>query len=241
MGPARQCRRVAVLAHRFDAVRRVRRWHDRAQSDHGHRRSFRYACCGFHLRGRAVCANSLDVRMEQADETILNEIEQFVLHPQVVSRALTLALDELRPATGQAERERTHLDKDRRTVAREIENLTRALALGGDLRSLVSALQQAEARQAAIDTAVRALDDRAVLTPRTVLRHLIANKITLQAIEHGERRVYRYSGTFTIGGLFEGTIVQERWRPQRDSNPRYRRERPASWASGRWGRDVNSK
>ena len=26
------------------------------------------------------------------------------------------------------------------------------------------------------------------------------------------------------------------WRPQRDSNPRYRRERPASWASGRWGR-----
>src|SRR5215469_6218481 len=27
------------------------------------------------------------------------------------------------------------------------------------------------------------------------------------------------------------------WRPQGDSNPRYRRERAMSWASGRWGRN----
>lgn len=41
---------------------------------------------------------------------------------------------------------------------------------------------------------------------RTVLRHLIVNRITLEAIRRGGRLVYRYSGTFTIGGLFEGTM-----------------------------------
>jgi hypothetical protein len=29
------------------------------------------------------------------------------------------------------------------------------------------------------------------------------------------------------------------WRPQGDSNPRYRRERAMSWASRRWGRTKN--
>ena len=41
---------------------------------------------------------------------------------------------------------------------------------------------------------------------RTVLRHLIADRITLEAVQRGKKRVYRYSGTFTIGGLFEGTM-----------------------------------
>jgi DNA invertase Pin-like site-specific DNA recombinase len=201
---------------------------------HGHHRSYWYACCGFHLRGRAVCANSLEVRIEQADETILADLEQFVLHPQVVSRAVELALDELRPVAGSAERERSRLDKERRTVTREIENLTRAVALGGDLRSLISALRQAEVRQAKMDAALRAIDEPSIVTPRSakelktqvlakvsawrtelrqdaaaarrVLRRLIANRIKLQPVQQGDRRVYRYSGTFTIGGLFEGTM-----------------------------------
>lgn len=199
---------------------------------HGQRRSYWYACCAFHQRGRAVCPNSLDVRIELADEAILADLEQFVLHPQVVDRAIALALDELRPANGNAERER--LDRDRRSAASEIDNLTRALALGGDLQSLVDALRHAETRRTQIDAALRAIDERAAFTPRavkdlraqvlakvadwrttlrqdasearTVLRHLIANRITLKAIQRGGERVYRYSGTFSIGGLFEGTI-----------------------------------
>ena len=201
---------------------------------HGQQRSFRYACCAFHQRGSTVCANSLDVRIEQADEAILADLEQFVLHPQVVDRAIALALDELRPANGQAERERIRLEKDRRTIAGEIGNLTRALALGGDLHSLVHALKQAEDQQAQIDASLRALDERAMFTrrdadelrdqvvakvadwrttlrqdapeARTVLRRLIADRITLKAIRRGGKRMYRYSGTFTIGGLFEGTL-----------------------------------
>ncbi len=35
--------------------------------------------------------------------------------------------------------------------------------------------------------------------------------------------------------------VQQVWRPQRDSNPRFSLERAASWASGRWGRTDKSR
>jgi hypothetical protein len=201
---------------------------------HGSRRAFRYACCGFHMKGRAVCANSLDVRMEQADDVILSDIEQFVLHPQVVARAIDLALDDLQPLNGHADRERARLDQDRRAVAAEIGNLTRALAVGGDLHSLIDALKQAEARQAVIDAAIRALEDRAAFTPRAatdlrtqvlakvaawrttlrqdasearaVLRCLLTDRISLEAVPYGDGRVYRYRGTFTVGGLFEGTL-----------------------------------
>jgi hypothetical protein len=34
----------------------------------------------------------------------------------------------------------------------------------------------------------------------------------------------------------EVSVAIRRWRPQGDSNPRYRRERAMSWASRRWGR-----
>ncbi len=35
--------------------------------------------------------------------------------------------------------------------------------------------------------------------------------------------------------LDDGAVKSKSTRPQRDSNPCYRRERPVSWASGRWG------
>src|SRR4029079_18136445 len=47
------------------------------------------------------------------------------------------------------------------------------------------------------------------------------------------RRRYRgYSMPYSQYGRTTGRS----WRPQGDSNPRYRRERAMSWASRRWGR-----
>ena len=71
-------------------------------------------------------------------------IEGFVLHPKVVSRALELAIEVLRPSSGHTDRERARLDKNLQNVRTEIGHLTRALAAGGDLPSLLAALQQAE-------------------------------------------------------------------------------------------------
>ena len=46
------------------------------------------------------------------------------------------------------------------------------------------------------------------------------------------------SGTRPAGFAVRSSVPK--WRPQRDSNPRYRRERAMSWASRRWGRAASS-
>ena len=70
--------------------------------------------------------------MRAADDAILEEIEGYVLHPDVIERALALAIDELRPKTGRVEDERGRLRTEIRTVEQELERLTTALATGGD-------------------------------------------------------------------------------------------------------------
>ena len=122
-------------------------------------------------------------------------------------------------------------------------NLTRALAAGGDLPSLVAALQQAERQRHSLESAIAATRhsqrfttqtakdlESQVLTKladwrttlrqdppaaRQVLRQLISNRIALEAVKEQGRRLYHYSGTFTIGGLFEGFL-----RPQTLASPK---------------------
>ena len=54
---------------------------------HRKHRAFFYECASFHRRGPQVCANSLNVPLASADDTILDELETYVLHPHVVARA----------------------------------------------------------------------------------------------------------------------------------------------------------
>ena len=124
----------------------------------------------------------------------------------------------------------------------EIENLTRALAAGGDLPSLIAALQQAEQRRRALEVAIdaarreqlfTAADARALQSKvlakvdewrtamrqeareaRAVLRQLLVERVTLERAEHDGRRCYRYRGKFTTGGIFEGLL-----RPQMVTSP----------------------
>ena len=52
---------------------------------------------------------------------------------------------------------------------------------------------------------------------RLVLRHLLTDRISMEATQQDGRRCYRYAGAFTIGGLFEGFL-----RPQTLASPRGR-------------------
>ncbi len=201
---------------------------------HGAKRSFWYACSAFHHRGRSVCANSLEVRIERADDAILDDVEQFVIHPKVVGRAIELALEELRPSSGRVDQQRESLEREVAAVRIEIANLTRALAAGGDMPSLIAALQSAERRRQSTEATIAALGQTQAFTTRhaknleaqvlekvaawrstlrqepsearQVLRTLIQERIALEATERDSERFYRYRGTFTIGGLFEGAI-----------------------------------
>ena len=124
---------------------------------HGRRRAFFYACSAFHHRGKTICANGLDAPMHAADDAILGEIEGYVLHPDVVDRALALALDELRPKAGRVEDERGRLRAEIRKVERELDRLTTALATGGDLSSVVRAIQSRERVYAGLTARLRSL------------------------------------------------------------------------------------
>ena len=76
---------------------------------HGRQRGYFYARLAFHHRGRVICANSLDAPLELVNDVILGDIEQFVRHLQVVSRARALVLEELQPARGVVQAKRSRL------------------------------------------------------------------------------------------------------------------------------------
>ena len=210
---------------------------------HRHQRAYFYACSSFHRRGRSVCTNSLDAPLMSTDDAILSEIEEYVLHPDVVERAIILALDELRPPAEVVESERHRLLTDLRTLERELEQLTGALAAGGDLPSLLDGMRAREGRRASVGERLRHLDRTrdfttrsatrlerdlrlklgdwrrllrgAVREARQILRALIQDRIDFTPEVQGTRRLYRYEGTFSVGPLFDGVID-----PQALASPR---------------------
>jgi site-specific DNA recombinase len=46
---------------------------------HGSKRSFRYVCATHHYRGRAICANGLELRQPVADDSVLDLVEADIL------------------------------------------------------------------------------------------------------------------------------------------------------------------
>ncbi len=167
------------------------------------------------------------------DTSILNEIERYVLHPKVVRRALTLALEELQSTDGRVEQDRSRLRRELRTVEDELARLTEALAFGGDLRSLIEAIETRERRRDALVGQIGNLEQprvfeawntsglertlRAKLADwrtllrgevheaRQLLRTLVESRITFTP-DRSAGRVYRYQGRFTLGPFLAGVI-----------------------------------
>jgi recombinase/recombinase-like zinc beta ribbon protein len=107
-----------------------------------------YVCSARRRKGPQVCPYKLQFPIEEVDEMILSVIEGDVLAPrfieQVLDTAFAAPLED--PATLQAERAR---------LVREMANLTTAIAAGGDIPALTSALKER-------DKQLRVLDARLV-------------------------------------------------------------------------------
>ncbi len=198
---------------------------------HGGQRAYFYCCGCYHERGRSICSNSLHLRLEVGDDAILSEVERFVLHPRVVSRALALALAAFRPASGVVEAERARVEAALRGIERELSRLTAALATGGELSTLVEAIRDREERRTDLVArltdlarvrafrvqdareierkALKKLDDwrgllrSEVQEARSILRPLVQDRITFEPTVVDGQRGYRYTGRFTLGPLFE--------------------------------------
>jgi hypothetical protein len=60
--------------------------------EHGRKRHHRYACSSYHLRGRSVCPNHLELPLAEADAQMLDAIEGDILAPDVVDLAIEEAI-----------------------------------------------------------------------------------------------------------------------------------------------------
>lgn len=55
---------------------------------HGRQRAYFYACSSFHHRGKTVCANSLEMRLPDAEEAVLRALERELLDPEILEAAM---------------------------------------------------------------------------------------------------------------------------------------------------------
>jgi hypothetical protein len=91
-------------------------------------------CSARRRKGPSVCSNELTLDVERTDRIVLDEIRNSVLSPRLVNRIRSEALAEQEP--------RADLEAEVGRLASEIGNLTKAIALGGDIAELVEALRE---------------------------------------------------------------------------------------------------
>jgi site-specific DNA recombinase len=204
--------------------------------DHRRHRRFFYACMTYHLRGRAVCKNNLEVPMEFTDQAVLTAVERDVLRVEVLETSLAKAMDTLRPGLEVLEeRERALRDELARLEA-EVGRLAAAIATGGELAALVAALQERERRRAQGRTELAALERtasrrdggdmlrildqlRGHLTDwqdmlrqeppaaRGTLRALLNGRFIFTPRGDGDERYYEFEGTGTVSRIIAGLAL----------------------------------
>ena len=163
-------------------------------------------------------------KLEETDNLILNVIEGEVLSPTFIRVVLDSAFTE-RPD------ERLARHEERARITREIENLTLAVAHGGDIPQLVGLLKKRERRLKAIDVKLvpkeepsrealrlaleqRADDWRKTLRANARQGRLILMQLVGPLVIHASKRPSWVSAR-RPEGLLTGLVHM--WRPQRDS------------------------
>lgn len=123
-------------------------------------RAFFYGCMTYHLRGRAACSNHHLAPMEAANEAILGVFEREVLHPDVTDTVVRKALDKFRASQKEKKQNRERYHQQITAVNAESSRLVAAIAAGGDIPSLVQAVQQCHDRKTALLDELTELDHR---------------------------------------------------------------------------------
>jgi DNA invertase Pin-like site-specific DNA recombinase len=207
---------------------------------HGNHLARFYGCTSHWERGPSVCSNGLVGRMEAIDAEVLATLEDDILRPSVIERAVALALEELGP-----ERDRTYHEQVAVEIAeidRECRELTAAITAGGVLDVLVGHVDRLRAlqeRRKALhaqtttrrtscspmaNTALeplrekladwRGLLTRDVASGREVLRTLLVGPLRFTPVTAFDHRGYQFSGAIALDRLINGvvTIENTRWR-----------------------------
>ena len=96
----------------------------------------------------------------------MSQLEGDALCPEVLEAALSRALDRLKTPEPDAGKRRRLLTAKGKTLDRELARLTAAVAAGGPLKTLVSAIKTAERQADQIEFELGRLDGQDPLTSR---------------------------------------------------------------------------
>jgi hypothetical protein len=126
-----------------------------------------YVCSTRRRKGASVCESAFTFPVESIDNVFLDALEQVVLSPTFIDRVLdaTFAQD--------PNAERVSLVQEHERLTREVENLTRGIAQGGDIPALAVALSERDKRLKVVNAQLARpvhLPDREVLKAALELR-----------------------------------------------------------------------
>ena len=199
-------------------------------------RVFKYACGGNQNRGPDVCANALQMPMEQADRAVLASIGE-LLTPDLVDDVIARVRELLEVPRGGDAGLRDRIAEELDAAARQVARLTEAIALGaGDVAPIVARLQETDRRRQELATRAKQLGDgplvpridwraterlarqrlqdwRGLLLRQTeharpMLKQLLEGRaIRFTPMVEGARRWYQFAGEASIAGwLLEGVV-----------------------------------
>lgn len=203
--------------------------HVRSRS-HGSRRVNFYACTSYYNKGKTVCRNNLEARMDAVDGGVLAAIAGQVLAPGIVSAVIDGVLAALTPEN--QEREADQQRAELAALEAECGRLVQAIAAGGNLPMLVESLQTRQTRLEALRVSISRLSEsgpkmdarslertirakladwRRLLTTqvqsgRALLREILDGPIQFTPMEQGGRRGYRFRGEVALSTLLAGVI-----------------------------------
>jgi hypothetical protein len=179
-----------------------------------------------HLRGQAVCANALEVRLDDTDAAVLEAVECQLLKVAVLETALYKALAAFEAPQDDAG---TGLRDELARLDDEVARLADAIARGGALESLLGMLQDREQRRAHLRVALAEHERqqaaqrqpvdalalmRAALTDwqgllrqetgpaRTALQALLRGRLAFTPGPEG----YTFSGVGTVAPIIAGVV-----------------------------------
>jgi site-specific DNA recombinase len=118
--------------------------------DKGGKDGRRYACSQHANKGPAVCANSLTIKTNVADEVIASEIRDRLATPQKLEEAAEIMREELALAMNEIPDRESDIRDALSKLDNEISNFVRAIGSGVDASSVADALKAAEARRAEV-------------------------------------------------------------------------------------------
>jgi hypothetical protein len=167
--------------------------------------------------------------VQQTNQAVLAAVEQEVLHPEVLRRAISRAINELNAPTDTVVPRRTGLQGELTVLEQELTRLTAAVAQGGDLKPLLDGIQARERRRGTLQTElagleglrpVTALDlqqlqrevevrladwrgllSRQVTQSRQILKRLLVGRIVFRQREDGG---YEFSGQASLDRIVAG-------------------------------------